>query len=72
MIYITGSYVVKRKSIKVEFMEDDIGTIVARTCSNLIIFPRIFKDDINALSDFCRIMNNVIELDLKGLRFNTV
>ena len=56
------SYVVKRRSVKVEFMNDNIGTIVARTCSNLVIFP----------CGIMIIMNSVVELDLKGLKFNAV
>ena len=56
VIYVTGAYVVRKRSIKVAFMDPadgDIGTIVARTCSNLIIFPRgVFKD--KSFSDFAR------------------
>ena len=74
VIYITGSYVVRKKSIKVEFMEStDFGTVVARTCSNLIIFPQnIFKqEDPEAFAKFNLTMNGII--DLKGyLDFNTI
>jgi hypothetical protein len=61
---------VKPKSIKVEFIDDEIGAIVARTCSNLFTFPRgaCFEGE----EEFAEVMNSVIEFNLKGLTFNTV
>ena len=66
----------RKDSVKVDFMEtttDSMGSIVARTCSNEIIFPQgIFSsDDEGAAEKFTVAMNSVI--DLKGsLLFNTV
>ena len=43
--------------------DGDIGTIVARTCSNLIIFPRgVFKE--KSFSDFCTAVKGILDLGL--------
>lgn len=67
VIFITGSNIVKRRSIKVE---DEVGSILARTCSKLIIFPRgLFKEEDEAFK-FADVMNSII--DWNGIKFNTV
>ena len=60
----------------IDFMDSDEGTIVARTCTKLIIFPRnIFvENDADSYEKFkfCMAMNAIIDFDLKGLQFNTI
>ena len=72
MVFITGSAVVWQQSIKVEFSDDDVGTILARTCSNLIVFPRggIFLEEADPLGHFSIVMRSMTAG--KGLKFNTV
>ena len=75
LVYITGCCVPRKESLKVEFMEttDSMKAIVARTCSNEILFPQgVFRrNDEEAAQKFTLAMNTVI--DLKGsLLFNTV
>ena len=74
VVYITGSYVARKKSILLDFMRSDYGTIIARTCSCLIIFPRgVFceADGDSAFHKFCMAMNGIIDFNLRGLKFNT-
>lgn len=71
MTFITGSCVVKKSSIKVQFAGDDVGTILAHTCSKVITFPRgVFKDETDSLCKFSAVMTSVI--DWQGFKFNTV
>ena len=48
-----------------------MGSILARTCSKLIIFPRgLFKEEDEAFKKFADVMNSII--DWNGIKFNTV
>ena len=40
LLHTTGSDIARKKSIRVEFMQDDHGMICAHTCAKLVILPR--------------------------------
>ena len=45
LLHTTGSDIARKKSIRVEFMQDDHGMICAHTCAKLVILPRgVFTD----------------------------
>ena len=69
MRHITGAELAMKKDVRVDFMEDDNGAIVAHTCSRLIILPRgIFTVD---TSDAYQMFSSAMEAVLTGKNFNT-
>ena len=71
--YVTGLEIVKKKSIKFAFNEDDYGVITAHTCGTLITFPRrVFQASEDSYAKFAMAMKCTAGDNFSGLRFNTV
>lgn len=69
-MHITGKAIPMKKSIQVLFVDDDPGAIVAHTCSNQIMFPRVsFPDTEEAFQNFVLALKAVIA---SPLSFNMV
>jgi len=59
----------RSKSIKVDFDEDENGTIAALTCSSTIVLPsRVFTEDEASYQLFSEAMTAVVKVK----RYNTV
>ncbi len=73
LLHVTGKLVVKKASIKVQFLDhDDFGAVTTHTCSNELIFPgkEFVTNDTESYDRFCAILKSVI--DDKSLSFNMV
>ena len=71
--HITGAIVPRKKSIKVDLMEDDYGTIVAVTCGNTIVLPQgVFTSTDESFQEFCMAMHAVTAQPVGTKSFNTV
>ena len=71
--YITGSTVCKDGSVRVEFMSETDGTIVAHTCANLIILSKsVFTDTHESFMFFTSAMMAVINSGTGTKSFNTI
>ena len=71
LLHVTGSVVAKKKSIEVQFIEEEFGTVTAHTCTNTICFPSNLSGDSEpSFDDFSSLMKTVI--DGVGLDYNTV
>lgn len=58
--HVSGSTVPRKRSIRVDFMEEPNGSITAHTCANVIVLPRgccpdypVFKSALIACMDSC-------------------
>ena len=70
LLFVTGKLtVMKKKSILVQFIDDDEGTITAHTCGSQIVFPRAVFSSYNM---FVMAMKAVIGVDASTACFNTV
>ena len=67
--HVTGVVVVKKRSIKVEVMEDPHGSISVHVCSNTIILPKgVFEPTHDSYQSFVQVMTVV----MTGGSYNTV
>ena len=69
--FITGCQVPKRKSIKVGFVDDMYGAIVAHTCCNTMTLPRNVWREEEQYPAFAKAMSIIFEPE-EQLSFNTV
>ena len=59
--HVTGIAVVKKRSIKVEVMDDPHGSISVHVCSNTIILPKgVFESTEESYQSFVQVMNVVM------------
>lgn len=71
--HISGVAVPRKKSIKIELMEDYYGVIVAATCGDTIALPQgVFAATDDSIQEFCMAMHAVTNQPVGSKSFNTV
>ncbi len=69
--HVTGAEVLRKRSIRVEFMEGSSGCITVHTCANQITLPRgVFMDEEDSYKLFVSAMEAVVACD--ELSYNMV